>query len=177
MRSRILSVIGLLSGLLGGLTGCSSIPKGLEPVGGFEADRYLGTWYEIARLDHSFERGLGYVTAAYSLRPDGKIEVINRGYKANKAKWVQARGTAVFIGDETTGSLKVTFFWPFAAGYHIIALDHEHYEYAMVCGYSRKYFWILSRQPKMDPTLLEGLVRQAETWGFQTESLIYPAQQ
>jgi len=177
MSGRNVSLIGFLSGLLGSLAGCSSIPKGLEPVKGFELERYLGTWYEIARLDHSFEQDLSHVTASYSLRPDGKIEVLNRGFNAKKDKWVQARAMAVFSGDENVGSLKVTFFWPFAGGYNILALDRENYQYAMVCGNSRKYLWILAYRPQMEKDQLDELLRQAEKWGFQTENLIYPVQE
>ena len=177
MSVRKMSIIGFLSGFMGSIAGCGSIPKGLEPVKEFEAERYLGTWYEIARLDHPFERGLNHVTATYSLRRDGKIEVLNRGYNTQKDKWIQARATAVFAGNESTGSLKVTFFWPFAAGYHILALDREHYEYALVCGDSRKYLWILARRPQMEREQLHELLQKAERWGFQTECLIYPVQE
>ena len=106
-------------------TGCSSVgvPAGLKPVAGFDADRYLGTWHEIARLDHRFERGLEQVTADYSLRPDGSIQVVNRGYEPEKAQWQEAKGVARFLGERTVGSLKVSFFRPFYGGYHVIALD------------------------------------------------------
>ncbi len=166
---------GLVCGLLAVLSGCGSIPAGVEPVGDFEIDRYLGTWYEIARLDHSFERGLSHVTAEYTALPDGRIGVRNRGYNAAKEKWSEATAKARFAGDPTVGSLRVTFFWPFSAGYHIIALDRQNYEYAMVCSNSRNYLWILARKPVLEAEPLERLVQQAKAWGFATEALIFPS--
>jgi len=105
--------------------GCTGVPKGLVPVTGFEADRYLGKWYEVARLDHRFERGLTDVTATYAKQDDGAISVVNRGYSEEDGEWKEIFGTARFRGDPAVGSLKVTFFWPFYGGYHIIALDKE----------------------------------------------------
>jgi apolipoprotein D and lipocalin family protein len=107
------------------LGGCTSVPQGLRPVNDFKPDRYLGTWYEIARLDHSFERGLTQVTAEYSKRDDENIQVVNRGYDAASGKWREAKGVASFVGSPDVASLKVTFFWPFYGGYHVIALDRE----------------------------------------------------
>ncbi len=157
------------------LSGCSStgIPDGLEPVSSFELERYLGQWHEIARLDHSFERGLERVTATYSMREDGGVRVINRGYDTEKDQWDEAEGRAYFIGDETVGRLKVSFFGPFFGGYNIIELG-EDYEYSMVAGPDRSYLWILSRSPEMAPEVLDRLVKKAESLGFNTEGLIYP---
>ena len=98
------------------LAGCTRVPAGLRPVTGFDSQRYLGKWYEIARLDHSFERGLTNVTAEYAVRPDGSISVVNRGYSPRAGKWRQVRGVARFRGDKTVGSLSVCFFWPFWGG-------------------------------------------------------------
>ena len=95
------------------LGGCTGLPDQVEPVGGFDSGRYLGTWYEIARLDHSFERGLSRVTAEYSLREDGSIRVLNRGYDAEEQGWKTAEGRAKFVGPRTQGHLKVSFFGPF----------------------------------------------------------------
>lgn len=157
-------------------TGCSSvgIPDGLQPVTGFDPDRYLGTWHEIARLDHSFERGLTKVTATYSLKSDGSIRVLNRGYDAGKARWKEAEGVARFLGERNVGSLKVSFFGPFYGGYHILALDRENYQYALVCGPSRSYLWILARETKLPESTLSELLRQAHDAGFSTNALIYP---
>ncbi len=124
------------------LPGCVSITEGVTPASGFDIDRYLGKWYEIVRLDHSFERGLENVTADYSLRDDGGVTVINRGYDSVKKKWKQAQGKAYFVGESSVGQLKVSFFGPFYGGYNIIALDNKGYSYSMVCGPDRSYLWI-----------------------------------
>lgn len=153
--------------------GCVSIPSGLESVTGFDVNRYLGTWYEIARLDHSFERGLSNVSAHYSLRDDGGIRVVNRGYNKESDEWNEIEGRGYFLGDTSVGSLKVAFFWPFYGGYHIIALDRESYSHAMVVGPSRSYLWILSRERSLDKGILADLVAKARQHGFETEKLIY----
>ena len=165
LKNACLAVLALMLG------GCASIPSGLTPVTGFEADRYLGKWYEIARLDHVFERGLDHVTADYAKRPDGAITVINRGYDPIKQRWREARGVARSCGSPTIGSLKVTFFWPFSGGYHVIALDHD-YRWALIAGPSRKYLWILSREPQLATDIYDRLVRQARKAGFPVDTLI-----
>jgi apolipoprotein D and lipocalin family protein len=158
------------------LAGCSSVelPEGAKPVTGFDVARYLGTWHEIARLDHRFERGLSQVTATYSLRDDGSLRVVNRGYDVAKEAWKEAEGRARFLGDPSVGSLKVSFFRPFYGGYHIIALDQEGYEYAMVCGPSHSYLWILAREPDLSGDILARLLRQAHEASFNTNALIFP---
>jgi len=155
------------------LGGCAvAPPSGVIPVTGFELDRYLGKWYEIARLDHSFERGLSDVSAAYSPRDDGGLKVLNRGYDERAQIWKDAEGRAYFIGEPTVGSLKVSFFGPFYGGYHIIALDKESYSWAMIGGPSRDYLWILARTRQLPPTVLGELLRQARALGFATDQLI-----
>jgi apolipoprotein D and lipocalin family protein len=156
--------------------GCASAPEGVTPVGGFDVQRYLGVWHEIARLDHRFERGLSNVTATYSLRPDGAVEVHNRGYDDRHGTWKEVRGKAVFTGARDVGQLSVTFFWPFSGAYNVIALDAEGYQWALVAGPSREYFWILSRTPVMEAALRERLVAQAAAMGFATDKLIFVAQ-
>lgn len=155
------------------LQACTSIPDGIKPVDNFELDRYLGTWYEIARLDHKFERGLDHVTAHYEMREDGGVSVTNRGYNAEVNEWEQADGKAYFVGDPQTGHLKVSFFGPFYASYVIFDLDSEGYQYALVTGPNRDYFWILSRQKQLPQAILNALVEKAKTNGFATEELIY----
>lgn len=154
------------------LSGCATPPKGVEPVAGFDLDRYLGRWYEIARLDHSFERGLSRVTAEYTRRDDGTIRVLNRGYKDAKGEWNSIEGSARPVGEPDVGALKVTFFKPFYGGYFVIALDQEAYTYAMVSGPTRSYLWILSRTPDLDPAIYNRLVAQAREQGFAVENLI-----
>lgn len=155
------------------LGGCTGIPDGITPVGNLEINRYLGKWYEIARLDHSFERGLNNVTAEYGLRDDGGINVLNRGYDPEKRKWKEAEGRGYFIGDRETGRLKVSFFWPFYGGYNIIELDKTDYQYALVCGPDRSYLWILARTAGLDPAITRRLVSKARELGFETDKLIY----
>jgi len=153
-------------------TGCTRLPEGITPVQGFELKRYLGEWHEVARLDHRFERGLTKVTATYSLNADGSVKVLNRGWDAAKGQWKVAEGRAVFIAAATEGRLKVSFFGPFYGAYTVMALDPG--RYSMICGPDRSYFWILSREPKLDPATLQGLIAQAKAQGFATEQLIYP---
>jgi apolipoprotein D and lipocalin family protein len=165
-------IIPLLSLLAGLVTGCVSVPKDVAVVEGFELKRYLGTWYEIARLDHSFERGLDNVSANYSLRDGGGVTVLNRGRTA-KGKWKEAKGKAFFVGDPGIGRLKVSFFIPFYGAYNIIALDKQNYAWAMVCGPDKSYLWILSRTPALDETVKQQLTAQAKNAGFDTASLIW----
>lgn len=154
--------------------GCDTgVPEGIQPVSGFDIERYLGKWYEIARLDHSFERGLSNVTAEYSLRESGEVIVLNRGYDTSKKKWKEARGRARFLGSPDVASLRVSFFGPFWGGYHVVALDSTDYSWAIVSGPKRSYLWILSRKPTMEPELLSDLVGRARRLGFETEKLIY----
>ena len=102
---------------------CVGVPEGIEPVTGFEVERYMGRWYEVARLDHSFERGMEQVTATYELRPDGTVAVLNRGYRADKGEWGEASGKARFLGEPDVAALKVSFFGPFYGGYNVVDLD------------------------------------------------------
>lgn len=155
------------------LTGCVELPEGITPVGDFELERYLGRWYEIARLDHRFESGLIDISAEYSLRDDGGVRVINRGYNVEYKEWDSAEGKAYFVGRPDVGRLKVSFFGPFYGGYNVIALDKDDYGYAMVAGPDRSYLWILSRTPTLDKAIVERLVAQAKELGFAVDQLIY----
>lgn len=154
------------------LAGCTGVPDGIEPVRGFDAARYLGTWYEIARLDHRFERGLDDVSATYAPNPDGSIAVVNRGLERGQCRWKEARGRAVFLGARDRASLAVTFFWPFAGGYHVFALDERDYGWALVSGPSRDYLWILARSPEVPEAVRIDLVARARALGFPVDQLI-----
>jgi len=156
--------------------GCTGLPPGVTPVSDFDVNRYLGEWYEIARLDHRFERGLEKVTARYSLRQDGGLRVINRGFDALSGQWREAEGKAYFIDEPQTGRLKVSFFGPFYGSYNIIRLDHSGYRYALVCGPDTAYLWILARTPDLDRAIVEELVSHAADLGFDTSQLIYVRQ-
>ncbi|WP_323846017.1 lipocalin family protein [Microbulbifer magnicolonia] len=165
----------MLCALLLCLGGCTGTPENVEPVQNFQLNRYLGKWYEIARLDHSFERGLSRVTAEYSLNPDGSVRVVNRGFSPEEARWKQAEGRAVFAGSESSGHLKVSFFGPFYASYVIVELD-EAYQYALVTGHNKSYLWILSRTPSLPRSTLNRLVQRAAELGYPTDELILVAQ-
>lgn len=156
---------------------CLSVPEGFEPVKDFELERYLGKWYEIARLDHKFERGLDEVTAEYSLMKNGKIRVLNRGYLESEGRWKEAEGRASFAGDAGEGFLKVSFFGPFYGSYVIFELDRENYEYAFVSGPDRSYLWLLARNPHPGKDVIERFIMRASSLGFDTESLIFPKHQ
>lgn len=155
--------------------GCAGIPERVQPIDGFNTQNYLGKWYEIARLDHPFERGLTRVTAEYSLRDDGGLRVVNRGYSAKERKWKEAVGKAYFVNRPDQGYLKVSFFGPFYGSYVILDLDHKDYQYALVCGPDRTYLWILSRTPAMAADVKKRLVDRAAALGFDTSKLIYVA--
>lgn len=155
------------------LAGCVHVPEGIEPVTGFELPRYLGKWYEIARLDHSFEQGLSQVTAEYSLRDDGSVRVLNRGFSSDKKEWDEAEGRARFVEGSDVGFLKVSFFGPFYGSYVVFELDRDNYQYAVVAGPDRSYLWILARTPVIDPALQERLVAKAADVGFDTSKLIF----
>ena len=154
-------------------SGCTGIPDGTQAVTGFELDRYLGTWYEVARLDHSFERGMSNITANYSMRDDGGVSVVNRGYKVEKGEWDEATGKAYFIGDTDVGQLKVSFFGPFYGGYNILELDKDDYQYALIAGPDRSYLWILARSPELGQDVLSALVNKAKDLNFPVDELIY----
>ena len=153
--------------------GCVGMPAGVTPVKEFEVDRYLGRWYEIARLDHSFERGLQQVSAEYNLEQDGSITVINRGYSAEHDKWKEATGKALFVNAADEAHLKVSFFGPFYSSYVVFELDKEDYQYAFVSGVNTNYLWLLARTPEVDDSLKKRFSARAEELGFAAETLIW----
>jgi apolipoprotein D and lipocalin family protein len=157
-----------------GLNACSTaLPEGATAVTPFDINRYAGQWYEIARLDHSFERGLTDVSANYRLQSEGRVEVINRGYDGSRKEWREVKGHALFIGEANRGSLKVSFFGPFYAGYHVIALDQQHYRWAMVIGPSRDYLWMLARDKELPADVREQLLDRARAAGIDVQKLIW----
>jgi apolipoprotein D and lipocalin family protein len=157
------------------LFSCSTIPKGVEAVKDFEKERYLGKWYEIARIDFKFEKDLNNTTAEYSQMEDGKIKVLNGGFNYKKNKWQAATGKAKFVGSNEIAMLKVSFFGPFYAGYNVIKLDKD-YQYALVSGKNFDYLWILSRTPVMPETIKDEYVKFAQSAGFDTSRLIWVVQ-
>lgn len=152
------------------------MPKSVKPVSDFKLDNYLGKWYEIARLDHSFEKGLSQVSAEYKIREDGGVSVINRGFSKEKNKWKEALGKAYFVNSETEGYLKVSFFGPFYGAYVVFELDQEGYQYAFISGPNTEFLWLLARTPKVKPELIKKFVDMAAARGFDTNKLIYVEQ-
>ena len=166
MKNLLLLIAALLSG-------CTGIPDGVTAINGFEISRYMGTWYEIARLDHRFERGLNKISATYTLREDGGVNVINKGWNQADGEWEQAEGKAYFVEQPDKGRLKVSFFGPFYGGYNIIELDKKDYAYSMVTGPDRSYLWILSRTRQLPKATLEALIEKAKQLDFDTDKLIF----
>lgn len=155
------------------LVACSlGPPPGVTPVNDFQLSRYLGTWYEIARLDHSFERGMSDVSARYSLNADGSVRVLNRGFDTAKDNWREAEGRALFIGSDRVGSLKVSFFGPFYGGYHVAALDPD-YRWSLVIGPDPSYAWILARDKNLDADARENILKLARQAGVDVSALIW----
>ena len=158
------------------LSACSTAPPaGVTVVSPFDLNRYAGKWYEIARLDHSFERGLSDVSASYQQQADGSVQVINRGYNSQRGDWKQVTGRALFTGEAQRASLKVSFFGPFYGGYHVVALDPQ-YRWSMVIGPDRDYLWILARDKQLTPEVRAQLLNQARELGIKVERLIWVEQ-
>ncbi len=149
------------------------MPESVQPITGFELEKYLGKWYEIARLDHSFEKGLSQVTAEYTLREDGGLLVLNRGFSESENKWKEAEGKAYFVNNDSEGYLKVSFFGPFYGSYVVFELDRESYQYAFVSGPSTKYLWLLSRTPSVEMEIIEKFIEMSKSRGFDTDNLIF----
>lgn len=166
-------ISGIVSSIAAALTGCATTSN-IAAVKEFEPERYMGTWYEIARLPHYFERDLDEVTAEYTLKPDGTIKVVNSGKRDGEAKSVT--GTAKLKHPDAkplTGELRVSFFWPLYSDYRIIELAPD-YGYAVVTAGSRDYFWVLSRKPAMEKERLDAILNRAKELGFDLGELEYP---
>lgn len=165
--------IFLIIYLLLTVSACTGLPKGVTPVTEFNVKQYLGKWYEIARLDHSFERGMDKVTAEYSLREDGGVKVVNRGFSSDDNKWEEAEGKAYFVEEENEGYLKVSFFGPFYGSYIVFDLDKENYQYAFVSGPNTSYLWLLSRTPTVSEEVVKRFIEKSKSLGFDTDKLIF----
>ncbi len=160
----------IISLLLGG---CGGYPKNVTPIQQFDVNKYLGKWYEVARLDHSFERGLEKVTAEYALLDNGRVEVVNRGFSPIENEWKEAVGKAYLGGKIDEGYLKVSFFGPFYSSYIVFDIDVRNYQYAYVSGPNHNYLWLLSRTPVVSKEVLDRFVQSAKDKGFSTDKLIY----
>lgn len=155
------------------LSGCLGMPETVRPVDDFELNRYLGKWYEIARLNNSFEEGLEQVSAEYLELEKTGIAVINRGYDPINREWKQADGDAFFVTHDDVGYLQVSFFGPFYSSYVVFGLDKHNYQYAFVSGPSLDYLWLLSRTPTVSDELRDEFISEAKARGFNTDELIF----
>ena len=154
------------------LLACTGVPEGVDPVTEFDQNRYLGTWYEIARLDHSFEHGLSQVSATYDVNPDGSIAVLNRGFDQEEGGWREAEGVARFVQSPDIAHLKVSFFGPFYGSYVVFELG-EDYDYAFVSGFNRSYLWFLARTPQVSEALRAQFLQRITELGFDPDELIW----
>jgi len=168
--SSAISVV-IMFGLILSVVKSSYTPSGVNVVQDFQPERYLGQWYEIARFNHIFERGMDHVTATYTTRDDGGLDVLNRGFKVEKNQWDQRQGVAYFVGTNTTATLKVAFFGGIYSGYNVIDTDYE--TYSLVCGPTREYLWILARTPTIDQSIIEKLEALATNYKFNMKNLIF----
>ncbi len=148
------------------------LPKGAKPVKKFEVLKYLGKWYEIARLDFKYEKNMINVTAEYSPNPDGTIKVENKGFDVDKNEWKTSIGEAQFVSDMNKARLKVSFQKPFWAGYNVVDIDKD-YKYALVVGNSTKYLWILSREKTIPDEVRDEFLIKAIRLGYETRDLVW----
>lgn len=171
---KIKLLLGVVAVLLASflLTACVSIPKNATAVSDFEVDKYLGTWFEIARKDFKFEKNLNNVTANYSLREDGKIKVLNKGFDTVKQEWTEAEGKAKFRSEKNVAELAVSFFGPFYSGYNVIAIDRD-YKYALVAGKSLDYLWLLSREKTMPDGIKASFLEKVKSVGYDVSDLVW----
>ena len=166
-------ITGIISSVAAALTGCGSTSD-IPAVQNFEPERYMGTWYEIARLPQYFERDLDEVQAQYTLNDDGTVKVVNSGVKNGEPTSIT--GKAKLKNPDAkpqTGELRVSFFWPFYSDYRVIELAPD-YSYAVVTAGSRNYLWVLARKPTMDKAQLDGILSRAKALGFELDELEYP---
>ena len=166
----MLKRVGMLCIVL--LVSCTGLPDNVEPVSQFNTEQYLGTWYEIARLDHSFERNLERVTATYGLNEDGSISVLNKGFNTEKGEWRQAEGVAKPMGSSDIAHLKVSFFGPFYGTYAVFELADD-YSHAFVSGYNTDYLWLLAREPDVSTEVRQRFINESQALGFDTSKLIW----
>ena len=166
----MLKRLGILCIVL--LVSCTGLPDNVEPVSQFDTEQYLGTWYEIARLDHSFERNLERVTATYGLNEDGSISVLNKGFNTEKDEWRQAEGVAKPMGSSDIAHLKVSFFGPFYGTYAVFELADD-YSHAFVSGYNTDYLWLLAREPDVSAEVRQRFINESQALGFDTSKLIW----
>lgn len=154
------------------VSSCVEVPDGITPVKNFKVKRFMGTWYEIARLDHPFERGMKSVTANYSIDREGEITIQNSGYMAKQSKWRYSEAKASLVDKKNVGFLKVSYIWPFYDAYVVFKLEPD-YDYVFVCGKDRSFLWLLSRTQYIDRDIIDEFEEEAKKLGFDTSALIY----
>lgn len=169
-KKLLLVTLGLFAGYKLYKAGNPKIPNNVSPVTGFELNRYLGKWFEVARVDNRFEKGLIKTTAEYTLNGDGTMNVLNSGIDEISVRHKRASGTAVFVRNKYEGALKVSFFGPFYGDYNIVDLD-EDYRWAIIVGSSPKYFWVLSRTAEVPEELRERAIKAASEVGVPPENV------
>lgn len=165
--------IGLIT--LGLACKAVKVPKNVTVVKPFDAKKYMGVWYEIARFDFKHEKDLKNVTATYALNDDGSVKVVNKGYNYVKDKWQEAVGKAKFIGDTNEAALKVSFFGPFYSGYNVVSMDPA-YENVLVFGESKDYIWILSRSKTIPHEVKDKFLQIARDAGYDLKRLVWTQQ-
>lgn len=162
----------LVGGIMAALKMRQTIPEGAIPVKPFDKNKYLGKWYEIARMDYRFEKNMNNTMAEYSQNSDGSIKVINSGYNYKKQKIERVVGKALFVKDPEEARLKVTFFGPCYSGYNVIAIDTD-YKYALVAGRNLRYLWILSRETTIPEDIKKSYLEKAAEIGYDTSKLVW----
>ena len=161
----------LLSCILLIFAGCTGIPAGVKPVSNLNLASYQGTWYEIARIENWFERDTQQVSATYTLRDDGFVDVVNRGFDPQKQKWREAKGLAKPVEGSAPGHLKVSFWGPFYGSYIVFECG-ANYEYAFVCGYKKTYLWLLARKKSVSKSVMERFLDVSKKKGFDLNNLV-----
>lgn len=157
------------------LVACTGLPEGVAPVSDFDLARYAGTWYEVARLDHRFERGLIHVTAQYQVQKDGRVSVLNRGFDTAKGEWRSAQGVARFASDDELGYLEVSFFGPFYSTYVVFDMPRP-YQLAYVAGYNKEFLWLLSRTPTVSAEVKQQFIERIDGLGFNANEIVWVEQ-
>ena len=171
-KNKIFIVTALIIGIAVVFNSCASIPPKAQPVKNFNVNRYLGTWYEIARFDFRFEKDLNNTSAHYTLNKKGNVIVLNSGFNFKKNEWTKAEGLAKFRGDKSIAALKVSFSGPFYSGYNVVALD-ENYQYALIAGKNLDYLWIQSREKSIPQEVKTKYLNIAKEIGYDTSRFIW----
>lgn len=153
-----------------------TMPAGAEPLKNFEPERFMGLWYEIARMPLSYEKDMHYVTAEYSMQENGSMRVVNMGYNEKKKRWQKAIGKAVFVNETDEASMKIAFLGPFYSGYNVVDMDEE-YKYALVFGRNLDYMWILSRETTIPEEIERRFLEKANDMGYDLYRLIWTEQE